>query len=201
MRERKPFKNGVFKNLEIIKKYQKLAQIHIKLFLKNIIFLTKKWGIMTGEVLDLGTGTGLLAIEFAKRIPNVDIIGIDLSNLVLKVAQENIQKINIPLRISFRKGNIEQTPFKSDNFNLVISTNTLHLVKNPINMFNEIQRVLKPKGKFIISDLRRSWLCIFDPHISASYTPKEVKALLNGSKLLNWKIKDYFFWLNIFSIA
>jgi len=201
MRERKPFKNGVFKNLEIIKKYQKLAQKQIKLFLKNFIFLTKKWGIMTGEVLDLGTGTGLLAIEFAKRIPNVDIIGIDLSNLVLKVAQENIQKINIPLRISFRKGNIEKTPFKSDTFDLVISTNTLHLVKNPINMFNEIQRVLKPKGKFIIRDLRRSWLCIFDPHISASYTPKEVKALLNGSKLLNWKIKDYFFWLNIFSIA
>jgi ubiquinone/menaquinone biosynthesis C-methylase UbiE len=66
-------------------------------------------------------------------------------------------------------------------------------------MFNEIQRVLKPEGRFFISDFRRSWLAIFSKHIRASYSPKEVKDLLSQSKLRNWIIKDYFFWLSILS--
>ena len=66
-------------------------------------------------------------------------------------------------------------------------------------MFDEVHRVLKPDGRFIMSDLRQSWLGIFEPSIKACYTPKEVKDLLSRSKLRNWRVEDYFFWLSILS--
>jgi ubiquinone/menaquinone biosynthesis C-methylase UbiE len=66
-------------------------------------------------------------------------------------------------------------------------------------MLNEIQRVLKPRGRFLISDLRRSWLGIFSKDFRAAHTPEEAKDLLSQSKLRNWKVKDYLLWLSIFS--
>jgi ubiquinone/menaquinone biosynthesis C-methylase UbiE len=82
-------------------------------------------------------------------------------------------------------------------FDLVISSNTLHLVENPVKMFNEIQRVLKPGGKFFISDFRRSFLGLLTAHIRASYSLEEVRALLAQSDLEDWQIKDSFLWLKI----
>ena len=97
------------------------------------------------------------------------------------------------------KGDTEDIPIEDDTFDLVVSSNTRHLIKNPIGMFDEIHRVLKPDGRFIISDHRRSWLGIFSTHIRASFTPDEVKDLLRLSKMQNWAVKDYFFWLSILS--
>jgi len=166
---------------------------------KSFVSVAKKWGITDGKVLDVGTGTGVLAIGLAKGIPGVEVIGLDLSDVVLEVARDNVQKIEELLRVSFEKGDAEDMPFEDGTFDLVISSNTLHLIKNPIKMFNEIHRVLKPKGRFFISDYRRNWLGIFTNHIRASYSPKEVKDLLSKSRLQDWKVKDYFFWLSIFS--
>ena len=166
---------------------------------KSFVSIAKKWGITDGKVLDVGTGTGLLAIGLAKGIPDVEVIGLDLSDVVLEIARDNVQKSEGPLRVSFEKGDAEDMPFEDGTFDLVTSSNTLHLIKNPIKMFNEIHRVLKPKGRFSISDLRRSWLGILTKHVRASYLPKEVKDLLSQSKLQDWEVKGYFFWLSIFS--
>jgi ubiquinone/menaquinone biosynthesis C-methylase UbiE len=48
---------------------------------------------------------------------------------------------------------------------------------------NEIQRVLKPQGVFLISDLRRSWLGMLSRNLRAAYTPEEVRDLLDQSEL------------------
>jgi hypothetical protein len=65
--------------------------------------------------------------------------------------------------------------------------------------FDEIDRVLRPQGRFLISDFRRSWLGSLSIHLRASYTPGEIRDSLSQSKLQNWKVKDSFFWLSIFS--
>jgi len=161
--------------------------------------MAKRWGITEGRVLDIGTGTGLLAIGFAKSIPGVEVTGMDLSEVVLELARENLQKSDAPLKVSFEKGDAEDIPLEDGAFDLVVSSNTLHLIENPVSMFDEVHRVLKPEGRFIISDHRRSWLGIFSAHIRASYTPDEVKELLRRSKLQNWAVKDYFLWLSIVS--
>jgi ubiquinone/menaquinone biosynthesis C-methylase UbiE len=197
--KRKPFECGIFEDIETAERYNEETKNRMRYLSGSFVSVVKKWGIVDGKVLDLGTGTGLLAIELAKKIQDVEVIGLDLSNVALEVARKNLQEIEHPLKVSFEKGDAEDMSFEDDAFDLVVSSNTLHLIKNPVRMFNEIQRVLKPKGRFFISDLRRSSLGVLSRHIRAAYSPKEVKDLLSQSKLENWEVKDYFFWLNILS--
>ena len=199
MIERKPLEQGVFTDRATAERYNKEVKKWMRKVSKSFVSMAKKWGITEGRFLDVGTGTGLLAIEFAKSIPGVDVTGLDLSDVVLELARENFQKSKVPLKVSFEKGDAEDIPLEDDTFDLVVSSNTLHLIKTPIRMFDEIHRVLKPEGRFIISDHRRSWLGIFSAHIRASFSPDEVKDFLRQSKLQNWAVKDYFFWLCILS--
>ena len=172
---RKPLEHGVFEDVEVVKRYDKEARGRIWGISRGFVLAARKWGITTGTILDIGTGTGLLAIEFAKAIPDIHVIGLDLSEVALDVARDHAQMRDASLRVSFERGDTEDMPFEDEVFDLVISSNTLHLIKHPIRMFNETQRVLKPEGKFIISDFRRSWLGLFSQHIRAAYSPNEAR--------------------------
>jgi malonyl-CoA O-methyltransferase len=197
--ERRPLEQGVFTDRAAAEMYKKEAEMWMRNVSKSFVSLAKRWGITEGRVLDIGTGTGLLAIGFAKSIPSVEVTGLDLSEVVLELARENLENSDTPLKVSFEKGDAEDIPLEDGAFDLVVSSNTLHLIENPVSMFDEVHRVLKPEGGFIFSDHRRSWLGVFSAHIRASYTPDEVKELLRRSKLQNWAVKDYFLWLSIIS--
>jgi len=190
---------GIFEDIESAARYNEETKNRMRFLSGSFVSIAKQWGIVDGKVLDLGTGTGLLAIELAKTMPDLEVIGLDLSDVALEVARKNLQESEQPLRISFKKGDAEDMPFEEGVFDLVVSSNTLHLIKNPVSMFNEIYRVLKSKGRFFLSDFRRSWLGLFSKHIRAAYSPQEVKDLLSQSKLENWEVRDYFFWLSILS--
>ena len=193
MVKRKPFECGIFEDVETAERYNEEAKNRVRYLSGSSASVAKKWGIIDGKVLDLGTGIGLLAIALAKKLPGVEVIGLDVSDVALEVALKNLQESEHPLKVSFEKGDAEDMPFEDGTFDLVVSSNTLHLIKNPVRMFDETQRVLKPEGRFFLSDLRRSWLGVFSRHIRAAYSPKKAKDLLNQSKLKNWKVKDYFF--------
>lgn len=197
--QRKPLECGIFEDTEAARRYDREARTRMQNLSKSFAHFAKEWGITDGGVLDVGTGTGRLAIEFAKAIPGVKVVGLDLSEVALQLARENVQNGDVSLRVSFKMGDAEDMPFEDDTFDLVMSSNTLHLVKNPVRMFNEIDRVLKPQGRFLMSDLRRSWLGILTEHIRACYTRQEVQDLLGQSRLRNWTIQDSFLWLSIFS--
>ena len=199
MIKRKPLECGVFEDMETARRYNKEVRQWMRLVSKSFVSVARKWGLTDGKVLDVGTGTASLAIGFAEGIPGVQVVGLDLSDVILELARDNAQESEVSLRVSFQEGNVEDMPFEDDTFDLVISSNTLHLVDNPVDMFNEIHRVLKPQGRFLMSDLRRSWLGILTEHIRASYTRQEVQDLLSQSRLPNWTIRDSFFWLDIFS--
>lgn len=192
MVKRKPFECGIFEDVETAEIYNEEAKNRVRYLSGSSVSVAKKWGIIDGKVLDLGTGIGLLAIALAKKLPGVEVIGLDVSDVALEVARKNLQESEHPLKVSFEKGDAEDMPFEDGTFDLVVSSNTLHLIKNPVRMFDETQRVLKPEGRFFLSDLRRSWLGVFSRHIRAAYSPKKAKDLLNQSKLKNWKVKDFF---------
>lgn len=197
--KRIPLECGVFEDEETARKYSRESGKWMQNVAKSFIAVAKKWGMTSGRILDVGTGPGSLAIAFAQKIPAIEVVGLDLSEVVLVLAQGNAQKKGVSSRVFFKKGDAEDMPFENNTFDLVISSNTLHLLEHPIKMFNEVQRVLKGEGRFFISDFRRSFLGVFTPHVKASYSPKEVKDLLNQSELQNWVIKDSFLWLTIFS--
>ena len=199
MSDRKPLEHGVFEHIEDANRYDKESRYWNWSALRNFTAAAQKWGISGGKVLDVGSGSGTLAIAFARRFPGVEVTGIDLSDITLEMAGDNVRNSDVSSRVSLEKGDAEDMPFEDGTFNLVISSSTLHLLNNPLRMFDEIQRVLKPEGRFFINDYRRSWLGAFSPHIRACYSPEEIKDILTKSKLHNWMVKGGLFWLNIFS--
>jgi len=197
--KRRPLENGVFTDIEVARRYDREAGVWARYVSRSFVSVAKRWGVSGGSVLDVGTGTGVLAIEFAKGIPAASVVGLDLSDVALELARDNAQRSRVSSRVSFEKGDAEDMPFEDDTFDLVISGNTLHLLKNPVRMFNEIQRVLKPGGRFLVSDFRRSWLGILTEHVRSAYSAEEVRDLLRQSELQDWKVKDSFFWLSVLS--
>ena len=199
MIKREPLECGIFQDIETAKRYNQEARQWMRLVAKSFVSVAKRWGVTDGKVLDIGTGTGSLTIGFAQGIPGVQVVGLDLSDVILEVARDNARESKVSSRVSFEKGDAENMPFEDDAFDVVISSDTLHLVKDAVKMFNEIHRVLKLQGGVLISDFRRSWLGVLSVHLRASYTPREVRDLLSQSRLQNWRVKDYFFWLSMFS--
>lgn len=90
--KRTPLECGVFEDEETAQKYSRESGKWMQNVAKSFIAVAKKWGITTGRVLDVGTGPGSLAIVFAQKIPAVEVVGLDLSEVVLVLAQENAQK-------------------------------------------------------------------------------------------------------------
>jgi len=102
-----------------------------------------------GIILDLGSGTGYLSIEIAKRSPNLRVYGIDLSRQMVKIARLHGKGVN---NARFVFGNAAKLPFKDSSIDLVISTGASHHWKTPILVFDECYRVLKTDGLAWIYD-------------------------------------------------
>jgi ubiquinone/menaquinone biosynthesis C-methylase UbiE len=199
MMQREPLEHTIFQDIESVRRYDREIKTWSRYLARSVVSVIRKWGSLEAKVLDVGSGTGRLAIEVAKSLPGVEVVGLDLSPVALELAKENARNSKVLSRVTFQHGDAEEMPFEDNAFDVVLSSNTLHLINNPISMFDEIQRVLNPEGKFLISDFRRSWLGIFVRHFRASYTPCEVRELLTKSKLHDWQVQDRFFWLAIMS--
>ncbi len=167
----------------------------------------------SGKVLDVGTGTGFVAIAVARalRERGVKVVGLDLSPAMLSLAAENAQRAGLNGAIMWREGNAYAMPFADGEFDAVISNDSLHHWENPVAIFDEIARVVKPDGVYLIHDSRRletwwprlfAWgigLMIppdFRVHywgsIHSSYTPAELEAMVTRSQLSGWRVEAGF---------
>jgi len=105
--------------------------------------------IREGIVLDVGSGTGYLAIEVARRAPTLRVYGIDLGRQMIKIAQRHAK--GVP-NVAFVFGNAARLPFRDSSIDLVISTGASHHWKRPRLVFDECHRVLKHGGEAWIYD-------------------------------------------------
>ena len=122
-----------------------------------------------GLILDLGTGPGYLPVEIVKKAPGINIIGIDLSRKLIKVARTNAESAGFDHQLTFKVGDSAKLQFEDDSFDMVISTGMLHSIKNPGDVFREIYRVLKNGGQ--------AW--VYDPvNLNSLHKKKEWKASL-----------------------
>lgn len=105
--------------------------------------------LRNGTILDLGSGTGYLAIELAKRSPSLRVYGIDLSRHMVKIARGHARDID---NAQFVFGNAARLPFRDNSTDLVVSTGASHHWKNPRLVFDECHRVLRAGGEAWIYD-------------------------------------------------
>ena len=95
------------------------------------------------RVLDLGTGTGLAAFVVARRFPETEVVGVDVSNRMIDVARGNTPP-ELASRVRFEQADASRLPFDDGSFELVS-------LANMIPFFDELGRVTAPGGALAFS--------------------------------------------------
>lgn len=177
-------------------------------------FLKKGWmetqalldsGIKEGHALEIGHGPGYLGLEWLKHTQNTTLTGFDISPDMHELVKRNAKEYALTERTQYRLGNCDHLPFDDNSFDAVFTNGSLHEWENPQAAFDEIWRVLKPGGRYFISDLRRDmnflilgflWLgcrpTVMRPglvtSVGAAYTPQELRKLTAPTKLKDSEI-------------
>ena len=104
-------------------------------------------------VLDLGSGGGLDVLLSARRVgPTGFVYGLDMTDEMLELARQNQAEAGVA-NVEFRKGEIESIPLDDDSVDVIISNCVINLSADKAKVFAEAHRVLRPRGRFNVSDV------------------------------------------------
>jgi arsenite methyltransferase len=151
--------------------------------------------LKAGEtVLDLGSGGGIDVLLSARRVgPTGKAYGLDMTDEMLALAEENKRKSGLT-NVEFLKGEIEHVPLPDNSVDVIISNCVINLSGDKDRVLKEAFRVLKPGGRFAVSDvvvrgevpaaIRRSmelWVgCVAGALSDSDYRSKLAKAGFTG---------------------
>lgn len=139
--------------------------------LKQIHFLIDTLKITSpSRVLDLACGVGGLSCYLAKA-SGCEIIGLDISPVAIKIANENAMFYDLIGRSCFKVGILPEIPFQSEYFDVVISMDSVYGIPDKRQLFRECYRILRKGGRIGFYTLykRRSFSPLTALHVRALY--------------------------------
>ena len=124
-------KERVKRYVESLRRKDKVKRIYRPLIARILSESTQ----LPRRILDLGTGPGFLALEFAKKLPDASIIGLDLSPDMIEYA-ENFVECKGLKNLCFVLGDTQEIPFEDNYFDVVVSHGMIKCVSDVQKMLN-----------------------------------------------------------------
>ncbi len=149
----------------------------------------------TDRLLDVGCGTGALLQRLSETHPVEQLSGVDPVPEMLGIARQRLSPA-----IDLREGWAERLPFAAERFDVVVSCNMFHYIREPLAALTEMKRVLRPGGRLVITDWCDDyWACrifdlylrLFSPAHFKTYRERECVALLRNAGLPILEMERY----------
>ena len=151
-------------------------------------------------MLEIGPGPGYLGLDWLSRTSDTRLVGLEISENMIAIASRNARQEGLHERVEYVHGDARKMPFEEEAFDGVFSNGSLHEWASPLEILNEVHRVLKPGARYCITDLRRDMNPLIKllmwtftkprgmrsgliSSINAAYTRDELEALVKKSTL------------------
>lgn len=104
------------------------------------------------RMLDVGCGPGTITVGLAATVAPGEVVGIDASEDVLRVARANASAADAPKSLSFQEGDVYRLPFEDDSFDVVHAHQVLQHLGDPVAALQEMRRVCRSGGQIAARD-------------------------------------------------
>ncbi len=174
------------------------------------------------RILDVATGPGVLLCCLSREYPAAAVTGLDLSHAMLGVARDRIEAEGLAERVRLVHGSDYEMPFADASFDLLLATETIHMLDELPAFLREARRVLAPGGRLVILDHPRDvslpiyalmWMTTagvrllrlpldgMGPVVDACYTAAELEEALPAAGFSHAEVTQTAVWLQAVAVA
>ena len=184
----------------ILQEYSRLARVYDRRWARYIeatVANTLRRLPLAGQerVLDVGCGTGVLLERLAGTHPAGLLVGIEPVE-----AMRDRARSRLPPETELREAWTEALPYSDSEFDVVVSCNMFHYVRQPAQALTEMRRVLRPNGRLVLTDwcddywtcrICDRWLRLFSRAYYKSYGSSRCAQMLAGAGFTHVSVDRY----------
>ena len=107
------------------------------------------------RALDIGTGTAKIPVLLLAQRPDISVLAVDMADQMLRLAAANVARAGLASACTLARMDAKALDVPAASFDLVMSNSLAHHLPEPLDLFREIARVVKPSGALLVRDLLR----------------------------------------------